>query len=365
MATPGTAFTGEPGSRAGRRHPGAHPVNWSPGVHRPARCARRCMGTYSTPSGALGSIDPTGASALAWVRRASLPVRKLSEPQVVRAALDALCVRLDGSPAAADTLPASGRCSMIFRLCLSSSGSSPPTRSAWCVAQHPEPHGPQPAYRRQPRPGPGDPGPGRPARPELAASSAACTTRRCAPRKPSRCAAPTSSSRPADAARSSSPPPARAPAAPGPTPARRTSRGASNTAPTAPSASSPSRPSWSPAPSATSGDHGTAPDGGCSAAPAEACSANRSTAPLGTPPETPSARNWPPQRSPAAPTTCGTPPCRLWLNASGAPARSPHALGTASTSLKMLYAHCTDGLPRLGLGLTWPGATSGADQHHQ
>jgi len=27
-----------------------------PGVHRPARCARRCMGTYSTPGGALGRL---------------------------------------------------------------------------------------------------------------------------------------------------------------------------------------------------------------------------------------------------------------------------------------------------------------------
>jgi hypothetical protein len=73
-------------------------------------------------------------------------------------------------------------------------------------------------------------------------SSAACTTRRCGPKKPSRCGAMTSSSRRAAAARSSSPPPAHARAAPRPAPARRSSRGSSSTAPAAPSASSPSRP---------------------------------------------------------------------------------------------------------------------------
>jgi len=44
------------------------------------------------------------ASALAWVERASLPVSQLSDPRVIRAALDGLCTRLDGSPAAASTI---------------------------------------------------------------------------------------------------------------------------------------------------------------------------------------------------------------------------------------------------------------------
>jgi integrase len=48
--------------------------------------------------------DPGTASALAWVERASLPVSQLSGPRVIRAALDGLCVRLDGSLAAANTI---------------------------------------------------------------------------------------------------------------------------------------------------------------------------------------------------------------------------------------------------------------------
>ncbi len=44
------------------------------------------------------------ASTLAWVERASLPVSRLADPQVTRAALDGLCTRLDGTPAAATTI---------------------------------------------------------------------------------------------------------------------------------------------------------------------------------------------------------------------------------------------------------------------
>ena len=47
---------------------------------------------------------PDTASALAWVQRASLPVSQLGNPRVIRAALDGLCTRLDGSPAAASTI---------------------------------------------------------------------------------------------------------------------------------------------------------------------------------------------------------------------------------------------------------------------
>ena len=52
-------------------------------------------------SGAPGSDT---ASALAWVERTSLPVGQLGDPRVIRAALDGLCTRLDGSPAAANTI---------------------------------------------------------------------------------------------------------------------------------------------------------------------------------------------------------------------------------------------------------------------
>jgi integrase len=48
--------------------------------------------------------DPGTARALAWLERASLPVSQLSDPRIIRASLDGLCVRLDGSPAAANTI---------------------------------------------------------------------------------------------------------------------------------------------------------------------------------------------------------------------------------------------------------------------
>jgi integrase len=48
--------------------------------------------------------DPVTAATLAWVERASLPVSRLADPQVTRAALDGLCTRLDGTPAAATTI---------------------------------------------------------------------------------------------------------------------------------------------------------------------------------------------------------------------------------------------------------------------
>src|SRR6266704_4060831 len=48
--------------------------------------------------------DPGTASSLAWLERASLPVSRFSDPGIIRAALDGLCVRVDGSPAAANTV---------------------------------------------------------------------------------------------------------------------------------------------------------------------------------------------------------------------------------------------------------------------
>ena len=48
--------------------------------------------------------DPDTASALAWVEQASLPVSQLGDPRIIRAALDGLCTRLDGSPAVANTV---------------------------------------------------------------------------------------------------------------------------------------------------------------------------------------------------------------------------------------------------------------------
>ena len=58
-----------------------------------------------------GAPDPGTASALAWLERASLPVGQLSDPRVIRAVLDGLCARLDGSAAAANTI---GRKRAVF-----------------------------------------------------------------------------------------------------------------------------------------------------------------------------------------------------------------------------------------------------------
>ena len=48
--------------------------------------------------------DPGTARTLAWVELVSLAVSQLGDPRVIRGALDGLCTRLDGSPAAANTI---------------------------------------------------------------------------------------------------------------------------------------------------------------------------------------------------------------------------------------------------------------------
>ena len=70
-----------------------------------ARALRAALyGHAFNPQQRLRAPDPATASALAWLERASLPVGQLSDPRIIRAALDGLCVRLDGSPAAANTI---------------------------------------------------------------------------------------------------------------------------------------------------------------------------------------------------------------------------------------------------------------------
>jgi hypothetical protein len=48
--------------------------------------------------------EPATARTLDWLERASLPVSQLADPHIIRAALDGLCTRLDGTPAAANTI---------------------------------------------------------------------------------------------------------------------------------------------------------------------------------------------------------------------------------------------------------------------
>jgi hypothetical protein len=63
-----------------------------------------CTGMPSAPSSGGPAPDLVTASVLGWLEHASLPVSQLSDPRVIRAALDGLCIRLDGSPAAANTV---------------------------------------------------------------------------------------------------------------------------------------------------------------------------------------------------------------------------------------------------------------------
>jgi hypothetical protein len=63
-----------------------------------------CTGMPSTPKSGGPAPDLVTASVLGWLEHASLPVSQLSDPRVIRAVLDGLCIRLDGSPAAANTV---------------------------------------------------------------------------------------------------------------------------------------------------------------------------------------------------------------------------------------------------------------------
>jgi hypothetical protein len=66
-------------------------------------CARPCTSTPSTPP-ARPNPGSAAAQILDWAQQASLPVGCLSDPVVLRTALEALTFRLDGSRAAANTI---------------------------------------------------------------------------------------------------------------------------------------------------------------------------------------------------------------------------------------------------------------------
>jgi hypothetical protein len=71
----------------------------------PARTLRAALYRHAfNPTRRATTTDPAVARALGWLAQASLPVTQLSDPQVTRAALDALMLRLDGSRAAASTI---------------------------------------------------------------------------------------------------------------------------------------------------------------------------------------------------------------------------------------------------------------------
>jgi hypothetical protein len=79
------------------------PALTKPTGRRPADRALRAAlyGHTFNPSRRTAALDPDVARALTWLERASLPISQLNNLQIIRAALDALTVRLDGTPAAA------------------------------------------------------------------------------------------------------------------------------------------------------------------------------------------------------------------------------------------------------------------------
>jgi integrase len=75
--------------------------------HRPPTQTLRAAlyGHAFTPQRQLSRPpEPATARALGWLEHASLPISQLTDPRIIRAALDALCTRLDGTPAAANTI---------------------------------------------------------------------------------------------------------------------------------------------------------------------------------------------------------------------------------------------------------------------
>ena len=80
-------------------------LTWPTAWRAPARTLRAALyGHVFSSQRHARPMDPSEARAIEWLARASLPVRRLSEPQIVRGALDALTVRMDGSRAAAATV---------------------------------------------------------------------------------------------------------------------------------------------------------------------------------------------------------------------------------------------------------------------
>ena len=61
---------------------------------------RRALTVTLNPGGRVRDLDPDEARAIAWVTRASRPLRDLEKPGVASSMLEALATRLDGKPAA-------------------------------------------------------------------------------------------------------------------------------------------------------------------------------------------------------------------------------------------------------------------------
>jgi integrase len=70
----------------------------------PAAQLRTALYQHAFNPARTTTADPETTRVLAWAEQASLPVARLAEPLVLRRALDALTLRLDGSRAAANTI---------------------------------------------------------------------------------------------------------------------------------------------------------------------------------------------------------------------------------------------------------------------
>jgi len=93
------------------------PALTGPGRRPPAALLRSALYRHAfTPAGHTSHPGPDQARALDWARKHSLPVTALSDPAVVRAALTALTLRIDGGRAAATTI---ARKRAVFHACLS------------------------------------------------------------------------------------------------------------------------------------------------------------------------------------------------------------------------------------------------------
>jgi hypothetical protein len=102
---PGPTHHQSPGNRPNARITGGNfGLAREAGRRPPAHALRAALYGHAFNPQQLRAPAPATASALAWLELASLPMGQLSDPRIIRAALDGLCVRLDGSPAAANTI---------------------------------------------------------------------------------------------------------------------------------------------------------------------------------------------------------------------------------------------------------------------
>ncbi len=111
----------------------------------PAAQLRTALYQYAFNPARIATADPATIRVLAWAQQASLPVARLADPMVLRAALDALTLRLDGSRAAANA-PANARYSTAPWATRSRPGYSTPTRPTRSPGGSQRP--PRPSIRR-------------------------------------------------------------------------------------------------------------------------------------------------------------------------------------------------------------------------